>query len=297
MTGVVVGVDLSDECERAVAHAVAVARHRGWDATLVLVDNVPDGLDAVPPAMRALAERYLATLHDRLHDHRAALAAVRERWIHHGVELSQLVVDGYPDERLPAVATELDAALIVVGSHGLSGVKRLLIGSVAERVARYAEVDVLVSRGDAPDGGYRRVVIGTDFSPEAERAALHALPYVGHGGRLELVHCWWVPGATVALGAAALGLGREDLHGTVEHYLRAAGDRMRSALAARPDLSLTFDLVPAPPARGLAEVAAHRDADLVVVGSHGRRGLRRLLLGSVAEHTLRHAPCSVLVAR
>lgn len=292
----VVGVDLSDGSERAIAHAIALARLRGWPVTLALVDAVPEAVDALPPSMRVIAEHYAAILSARLDEHRARLAEVRERWVHQGVDLDQLVVDGYPDERLPRIAAELEAALIVVGSHGRTGAGRFLIGSVAERVARLAEVDVLIARGDAPDGGYRRVIVGTDFSAPADAAARHALPFLAKGARVELAHCWWLPGAA-HFGEPALGLSHDELHGHLERALRAAGDRLRAALVDRPDLELLYDLVPAAPSRGLAELAERRDADLVVVGSHGRRGLRRLVLGSVAETTIRHAPCSVLVAR
>lgn len=292
----VVGVDLSDGSERAIAHAVALARHRGWPLTLALVDAVPEAVDALPPSMRIIAERYAAILSARLDEHRARLAEVRERWLGQGVELDQVVVDGYPDERLPKIAVELEAALIVVGSHGRTGAGRFLIGSVAERVARLSEIDVLIARGDAPDGGYQRVIIGTDFSAPADDAARHALPFLAKGARVELAHCWWLPGAA-HFGEAAIGLTHDELHGHLERALRAAGERLHAALADRPDLELLYDLVPAAPSRGLAELAERRDADLVVVGSHGRRGLRRLVLGSVAETTIRHAPCSVLVAR
>ena len=296
MPRLIVGVDLSAESERAVGHAVGLARHLGWDATLVLVDAMPDTAVPLPPSMRGIAERYAATLGERLEVHRRALAALRDRWVHRGVELSQLVVDGYPDERLPAVATELEAALIVVGSHGRTGLRRFVLGSVAERVARHADVDVLVTRGDAPDGGYHRVIIGTDFTTQADHAARHALPFLARGARVELAHCWRLPG-TSGVTEPAVGLVADDLHSQLERGLREAGERLRHALVDRPDLELTFDLSAAAPARGLAELAEQRGADLVVVGSHGRRGLRRLVLGSVAEATIRHAPCSVLVAR
>jgi nucleotide-binding universal stress UspA family protein len=296
MTKLIVGVDLSAACERAVAHAIAAARHTGAPLTLVLVDVVPDLAAATPPSMRAFADRYNATLRDRLEGHRARLAELRERWIGHGVEVSTLVVDGYPDEQLPVVAAELGADLIVVGSHGRTGFKRFLIGSVAEAVTRRADTTVLVARGEAPDGGYHRVVIGTDFSGQAELALPRALPLIARGARVDLVHCWQLPWAG-GFGEAAIAIPYDDLHGAYADSLRQAANRVRDALRERPDVELVEDLLPAAPAQGILDAAAGRDADLVVVGSHGRRGVRRFVLGSVAEVVVRHAPCSVLVAR
>jgi nucleotide-binding universal stress UspA family protein len=66
---------------------------------------------------------------------------------------------------------------------------------------------------------------------------------------------------------------------------------------SRSDAELRFRQVQLPPARGVVELAHELDADLVVVGSHGRRGVRRWILGSVAEVAARHAPCSTLIVR
>lgn len=298
MSKIIVGVDLSAESERAVAHAVAVARHVGWELLLVLVDAVPEPPEGAPESMRIIAERYTATLTARLDAHRRQLAALRERWLGHGIALSQLIVDGFADERLPAVATEVGAELIVVGSHGRSGLKRFLLGSVAEHVTRRAEQSVLVARGDAPDGGYRRVVIGTDFSAAAELALGRALPMIARGGHLHLVHCWTQPWVLIFGEPIGVLPADDELQAAIDRQLVEAAHRVRARLRQdRPDIELTSALVPALPAQGLVEAAAAHQADLVVVGSHGRRGVRRFVLGSVAEVTLRHAPCSVLVAR
>ena len=296
MTKFIVGVDLSTEGERAVAHAVAAARHVGAELELVMIDAVPDLAEPIPASMRTIADRYRETLQERLAQHRLELAALRERWLGHGVEISQLIVDGYPDERLPAIAAERGAALIVVGSHGRTGLKRFLIGSVAEQVTRRAEMSVLVSRGDAPDGGYRRVVVGTDFSILADLALTRALPFLAQGARVDLVHSWQLPW-TGAFGESVAAIAFDDLHRALSDSLCETAQRLRNTLKDRPDVELVPQLVTASSSRGLIDAAAERQAELVVVGSHGRRGVRRLVLGSVAEVVVRHAPCSVLVTR
>lgn len=296
MTKFIVGVDLSIECERAVAHAVAAARQVGAELELVLVDAVPDLAEPIPASMRTVADHYRSTLQHRVARHRSQLAALRERWLGHGVELSQLVVDGYPDERLPAIAAERGADLVVVGSHGRTGVRRFLIGSVAEQVTHRADTSVLIARGDAPDGGYRRVVIGTDFSALSDHAMTRALPLIARGGRIDLVHCWQMPWVG-SFGEALAPIAYDDLRQTYEDALRETAARLRGALGDRPDVELVTELTSASSSLGLVEIATAREADLIVVGSHGRRGVRRLVLGSVAEVVVRHATCSVLVAR
>lgn len=295
MRKIVVGVDLSSSSEHALGHAVDAARHTGAEVVMVMVDVVPDVPPVVDPSSVLIAEAYTRTLAERLAAERTQLAELRERWQGRGAELSQLIVDGHADERLPAVAAELKADLIVVGSHGRTGVKRWLIGSVAERVVRLAQQSVLVARGEAPAGGYQRVVIGTDFSPGAEHALRRAIPLLAPDARLELVHGWagpWSMPETAVLVHASM---RTNLL----NALTDTAERMASILreGGRGDVRINARLVNSSPAPALADVASEMHADLVVVGSHGRRGLRRLILGSVAEVTVRHAPCSVLVSR
>jgi nucleotide-binding universal stress UspA family protein len=278
---IIVGVDLSPASEHALAHAIDVARQTGAEVVMVLVDVVPEMPTLIDPASAMVAQHYVETLRHRLAADRQALAELRTRWQGHGPELSSLIVDGHPDERLTAVADEVHAALIVVGSHGRTGVRRWLIGSVAEHVVRLATQSVLVARGDAPAGGYQRVVIGTDFSAGAAQAVSAAIPLIAPNARVELVHAWGGPWLFPEAPAAAF----ESVQTALESALTDAAQQLAARLADQS------------PATGLTDVAAQHRADLIVVGSHGRRGVRRFLLGSVAEVTVRHAPCSVLVSR
>lgn len=295
MRKIVVGIDLSSCSEQALGHAVDVARHTGAEVVMVLVDVVPEMPAVVDPSSVVLAEQYTRTLAERLAADRKQLTELRERWVGRGAEISQLVVDGHADERLAAVAAELKAELVVVGSHGRTGVKRWFIGSVAEHVVRLAQQSVLVARGEAPVGGYQRVVIGTDLSPGSERAVRHALPLLAPGARIELVHAWSGPWSM----PEAAVLVYDGIRSNLLNALTDTAERMVAIVreSGLREVQLNARLAEASPAPSLADVASEIHADLVVVGSHGRRGVRRFLLGSVAEVTARHAPCSVLVSR
>lgn len=298
MKKILVGVDLSPESEHAIAHAVDLARRDGAEVVLVMSDCIPEFPAHLASASREVALSYTEELTRRLAADRAALGQLRERHGGGGPTVSQVIVDGYADEELPRVAAELGADLVVVGSRGRTGVRRWLLGSVAERVVRRAEQSVLVARGDAVAGGYRRVVIGTDFSPLAEAAIARAVPLLSPQLRVDLVHCWQVPWAGT-MDVPVVAMPHEELRAELEVGLRAAGDNVRAALRAlgRPEPELHVHLVQGSASHGLLTVAADQQADLIVVGSHGRRGVRRFVLGSVAEVTVRHAHCTVLVGR
>ena len=278
---IAVGVDFSPESQRALDHAMAIARHTGAAITLIHVGAVPEPGPS-EPWRDALLERLAAD--------RARLADLHERLSGQGVEVSQLVVDGFADTRLAEVAQTAHADLVVVGTHGRSGVRRILLGSVAEKTARLAESSVLVARGEAVPGGYRRVVVGTDFSPHADRALERALEITAPGGEVRVVYAWSAPYTAYDLDGRVLAALRDTAEAEIERQRpRILG------FPTPPDVTLRLELADGAPFSVLDTLSG--DADLVAVGSHGRRGVRRLLLGSVAEATIRHARCSVLVAR
>jgi nucleotide-binding universal stress UspA family protein len=275
---IVVGVDFSTHSEDAVSHAIAVARVVGARVALVHVGVVPEE-PPVPPSMAITARAYRAVLLQRLGEDRRRLEELRVRWGGQGVDVSHAVIEDMADTGVAAAGRGMSADLVVVGSHGRTGLRRALLGSVAERTVRLADCSVLVARGEAAAGGYRRVVIGTDFSDASNRAIDQALAVAAPDADLLVAHCWDPP-------AAALDAGPDP---------DAIADRFRQRGAG--GRSVRFDVVDAPPAVGLVTLAEAEGADLLVVGSHGHRGARRLLLGSVAEACVRHARCSVLVAR
>jgi nucleotide-binding universal stress UspA family protein len=289
---IVVGIDFSSHGERALDHGMAVARRTGASLTLAHVGRLPD-VDEAELAADPSSGPYRAMLTLRLAEDRRRLAALRDQLSGQGVELSQVVVEDMPETGLARVAQELGAALLVVGTHGRTGAARLLVGSVAERAVRIASCSVLVARGAASAGGYHRIVVGTDLSGGVGPALEHALRVAAPGAAVRVIHAWSLTtlqaGDPAELVALAGRVDAERAEASSRHGRELAQAR-RSA-----DVRLTFE----PTEGGAVDVLvdAARDADLVVVGSHGRRGLRRFFAGSVAENVVRHAACSVLVAR
>ena len=293
MRTILVGVDFSSESEIAIAHALELARRMGTTLTLAVATYVPDGTEGLVPSQYATYTRYAEVLEVRLGEEREKLDVLRARYSGRGVELSQILLDGLPEDQIPAASKQLGAVLTVVGTHGRTGFRRLSLGSVAEKIVRGEERPVLVARGDAPAGGYRHVVVGLDFSIPSRKAVQAARSYLAPGGKLELVHCWQLPAwAFASLAPMPDNLGQmqaELIDGIVK-----TGKQWLAELGEL-DADVSFHSVESSPAAGLDDWARTRGADLIVVGSHGHRGLRRWLIGSVAEATVRHAPCSVAV--
>jgi nucleotide-binding universal stress UspA family protein len=289
LTTIIAGCDLSAAGDHALDRAIGLAELH--QAKLVLVHA-----QASEPPIAEVDEAILTQLGEVSAAIRAEsavrlaerLGEVQAR----GLRAKVISRVGPPDEVLAAVAHEEAAELIVLGTHGHGGVSRFLLGSVASATIRHAPCDVLVVRGDAIRAGYRKALVATDFSPAAAKALDRASNVLVPGAVLEVVHAWQLPAGS--WGATLLGQARFPWS-TVRDAVLASAKTQADALVAQHGAALRVELVQGPPAAVITETAERGAFDLVVVGAHGNRGFRRLLLGSVAESTVRHAPCSVLV--
>jgi nucleotide-binding universal stress UspA family protein len=207
-----------------------------------------------------------------------------------GVELGVRV--GPVDVSVMQYAEDNKVDLVVTGATGRTGLARLFLGSTAERIVRYSHCSVLVARPVAARG---HVLAATDLSdaalPAVQRAKVEAQI---RGARLHLVHS--VDFSGIGWAAAAVPLGAAPVAGLEEKMaeLRAIAKESLQGLGG-PEA--VVHMTDGPPKRAIVTLAESLPAELVVVATHGRTGLSRLALGSVAEAVVRAAPCSVLVVR
>jgi nucleotide-binding universal stress UspA family protein len=288
---ILVGVDFSPEADTALQQALVIARKTDAKVVMVHAGTVPEHPEGLPPAMQRTLTHFEELLREELDDKRRRLEDRRER-CEDPDRVSHILVDAFPDTGLVTAAEELSADLVVVGTHGRTGFKRFMMGSVAERTIRLAETNVMVAR-KAAQRGFKHVLVPTDFGDTAARALDLALELVDKHGAVELFHCWELPGAgwaTQDVKAAKGGSLREEVRAAVT----ARGRELAGTFKNR-NIAITFVEREDEPAHGIQSYLDEGRHDLVVLGSHGRRGLRRFMLGSVAEATARYAPCSVVV--
>lgn len=286
---ILVGIDFSGPSEIAFTQALNLSRTTG--STLFLVHAVCE--DELPARGVRSRESHAEAVRDHRDSSNARLEAMCRRGRELGVRSYHRVVEAGPDESLPQLADALDADLVVVGTHGRTGLRELLLGSVAERVVRGSRKSVLVARPRASArGGFNHIFVPTDFSPSADKALAAAVDVVSAGGVIEVVHFWhvplaaashWVPGKTAAHQ-------RRLLRGEID----ALGNELTARFSDRHP-KISFEDEEKPATTGIVERIESGVYDLIVIGSHGRRGFRRWVAGSLAESTLRYAPCSVMV--
>lgn len=202
---------------------------------------------------------------------------------------------GRPDAEIVLLAEELDAGLIVVGSRGLGGVRRALLGSTSASVVRHAPCPVLVVRDVGHSYLSGRILAAVDGSGEADDAAGVAAEISAATGS-ELHVAFALPTDPIA----PFPFTREEWEAQNDRARRAARqfvDEKASELEAAGVTLKDAHLVLGEPRKEIVRLGEELDAGLIVVGSRGLGGLARALTGSVSEAVVRHAHCPVLVVR
>jgi nucleotide-binding universal stress UspA family protein len=214
-----------------------------------------------------------------------------------GLTVETAVLRGRPATAIGERARAMGADLIVVGSRGHGRIGSMLLGSVSSELVDHAPAPVLVARGTSID----RILLAWDGSSCAARAAelLSAWPVFARSSVrvvsvADIEVPWWTgfpePGSpelmpTFVEAAEASRRHRDELVVSMADKLREAG------------LNATGDRLEGDAATELLARAGATRTDLIVLGTHGRTGLARLLIGSVARNVLHHATCSVLIVR
>lgn len=284
---VLAATDLSEAADEALRQADALARDAG--VPLHVCHVLPEllSLDPIFPQLK-LREALDAP---ELEREAAAAYAERVRQVT-GRPPDQFTLSlphGSPHAAIADLAETIGAGVVVLGAHGTKG-KGPTLGGVAERVVRHAHCPVLVARTGAATGG--AVLACTDASDPALAAVEAAVGEAARRrARLVVMHCMdlLMPGV---IGYEVPPLGPEVILAMRAQWQH----RVEESLAKlQAQAELRIEEGPAGPL--IVNAATELPAQLVVVGTHGRTGLRRLVLGSVAEAVVRTAPCSVLVVR
>ena len=288
-----VAIDFSGTSDEALREAHERARFAG--AQLAVCHVVPNELRSNVLFPQDTSSAALQFPQEMKKIGEAAAARVAEVTGRTEAEYDLFLEDGTPDALILSQAEEWLADLIIVGSHGQTGASGMLLGSVTESVVRHAHCPVLVVRPGKRAG---RIIAGTDFSDPslpALRAAANEAERTG--AELVVVHSLdvvWSAAAypAMAFGGAPINVSPQE----IAKLSVTATERLEESLK---QMNIRGETVVATGAAGTAilEIAAERHAGLIVVGTVGRTGLRRALLGSVAETVVRNASCSVLVVR
>lgn len=285
---ILVPTDGSDHAVRAAEHGFYLGR--AFDATVHVVNVVDVKSAGGLFDAGGVDEAFLERLEARGEEDIDAVEAVAGE----GDDLVAAVVRGEPRDAILEYADEHDADLLAMGTHGRTGVSRYVAGSVTEGTVRLAGVPVLTASATDRSrmaGDYDDVLIPTDGSEFAAEAVDHGIAIAEKAGAR--VHAVYV----VDVGALATSPGYTPPGQVIEH-LESEGERATNAVASwarEAGLEATTHVREGYPARELLDYADEQDVDLISMGTAGRTGLSRYLLGSTTERVIRHADVPVLV--
>jgi nucleotide-binding universal stress UspA family protein len=287
-------VDVMNGSHEAVEQAATLASLNGARLLLLYVFTAPLPLRrALPqPVSEVLTDKARAAL---LRDLDAVAAPVRAR----GLTVDTVVREG---EIVPEILAAIQAGaadLVVMATHGRSGLGRLILGSVTERTIRSAPCPVLsVSPrgegvgGNEPTAPYRHILCAVDFSSESLSALAFATALAEQvGGTVRLLHVveWFndTPLTDYGLFDVPEYPGKACVEAQAE--LRAVAPRV-----TRARLDLLDVVIARRPYEEILRQAASHPTDLIALGVRGRGALDMLISGSTTNHVLREAPCPVL---
>lgn len=205
-----------------------------------------------------------------------------------GALIKPVLEEGEAYERIVDLADAENCGVIVMGRRGISHLERSLMGSTTARVIGHSSRDVLVVPGDT-SLGWKRILFATDGSRFSESATAKALDFAeAYGGALTVISVVDVPPEVYA-----------EAHNAVDkmiHDARFIVESVKVKAEARGVPVSTF-VGEGNAYEVITKLAKDQKVDVIILGSHGRTGLKRLLMGSVTEKVIGHAPCPVLVVK
>ncbi|MFN4282880.1 MAG: universal stress protein [Alphaproteobacteria bacterium] len=279
MKKILVATDFSERSDRAIRRATLLARQ--FDAPLTIAHVVDDdqpkrAIVAKQQAAQELLDAYVHSLRDV-----------------DGLACETRIAFGDPFLGIIQAAREENADLTIIGPHRRQILKDVFIGTTAERTIRASDRPILMANG-VPAGPYRHVLLAVDLSDSSGEAVRAVQEHrFADAVDLSVIHIFDAP----ALGFMLRTASAED---QIKDYLADEEERAASELSiflkkfdmesARPILKHKASTV----AHTICSVAREISADLIVVGTHGLTGIKKTLLGSVAEELLRISDRDVL---
>jgi nucleotide-binding universal stress UspA family protein len=294
---ILVATDGSPSSQQACEVAAQIAT--GFDSKVTVLSAIP----SISALAAPLEGEYYSKIINKAEDAVEKAASAFKRA---GVTVSE---KESPQGRASPVETILEYAdeektdLIAMGTRGMGGIKRAVLGSVSSGVAMHARCSTLVVRptkrkeGALPVG---RAVVAIDGSENAQRALETAVDMATRLKlELQIVHVDYVPGLLWSMGLPGSIIPEDRIENDAESFgeqlVAGAIKFAKEGGVANPKGEMVTKLTS--PAQAIVELAEERKADIIVIGTRGLGGFKKMLLGSVANSVLHYAHCSVLVVK
>ncbi|MFU8804559.1 MAG: universal stress protein [Bradymonadaceae bacterium] len=288
---ILVATDFSQNSIGALRFAADFARRQSLDLKVIHVVD----LATSDNSWRILVESPDEIERNAIKEARVRSEAFFEESVHDDLRpprVEFLTPVGNPIEGIIAAAKAEMASLIVAGTKGASRVQELLLGSTANRLVRQSDLPVVLCPPETEGAHLKTIVVPVDFSKASLESVRSAARLARQfDARLRLMHAFVLPEITALQTSVA----------NVSTQLQqiAAGKKQQvdefCAPAGLEGLDYTITIVQQPPHLAIVDFAREQQADLVCMGSHGRRGWARFFLGNTAEKVLRQTRCPIWI--
>jgi nucleotide-binding universal stress UspA family protein len=288
---IVVPIDFSKMSVQAIQIAKQLARRFGASIHLAHVRQSNYTADFVAPAFMTYEQVGEQT----------ALEELKKVATECGVASATCdVLSGAPPfDEICRLAQTVPADLVVMPTHGRTGLKHVFLGSTAERIVQHSSCPVLVTRGKAANsrngswGGMKKILVPVDFSSCSREGLRYAIAFANEfGAKLILLHTTYLGYVYSCEGTAIY-----DIPGLQKAARETAERKMRELVRSMNFGAVKFEtaFTDGSPVIDICAFAKNHDVDLIIASTHGFTGFTHVLIGSIAEQVVRHAPCSVLV--
>ncbi|AEM71867.1 UspA domain-containing protein [Allomuricauda ruestringensis DSM 13258] len=272
MKKILVPVDFSEHSEYALEVASKIAKQHGAGIILFHMLGLSDSVLANSEiAEEAEAKYYLKLAKEKIKEY-----TEKEYLKNVSVET---IIQNYKDfEEVNAVAQEQHCDLVVMGSHGTSGFSELFVGSNTEKVVRTSDIPVIVIKDQHEDFTIKKIVMASDFAKENISVYKKADAFAKlYKASLEVVYI-------NTTGANFIGY--DIVEKRMEAFKKELGKDIQINFYSHPSLE-----------RGIFKYCNEKDADLLVIPTHGRKGLAHFVVGSLAENVSNHAELPVMTIK
>lgn len=295
---ILIPTDGSDQVEPAVQYGLTLAQ---WDDATVHALHVVDSSPIERTLKLTTGETEQKTPPDTWYNAGdAATRQIADQASERGLEAVTEVRRGIPAQEIQSYIADNGIDLACMGTRGRTGLDRLLLGSVTTRIVRTVDIPVLCVKPEATEGisdserlsPFENILVPTDGSKQAKKAVTQALDLARSGNAT--LHALYVVDRSAY--ASRPGYTWNELQQLLEQSGATVLEDVQSRVA-QEELSVITEMRHGVPHQTVQEYCAQHDIDLVAMGTHGRSGLSRQLIGSVTERVLQHSNVPVLTVR
>ena len=295
---ILIPTDFSQMSMQAITFAGQLARRFGASIHLAHVHEFSYAANFVPSPSPIVPFSFMPYEHDV---EQAVVTGLESAADHCGMSSARChVLTGAPPfDEICRLAQTIPGDLIIMPTHGRTGLMHLFLGSTAERIVQHSPCPVLVTRGNSArsNNGSRfrmgTILVPVDFSSCSREGLQYAISFANEfGAKIILLHATYLGYIYSSEGTAIYDIP------ALQEAARQKGERqMREIVRSINFGSVKFEtvLTEGSPVLDICAFAKDHGVDLIITSTHGLTGLKHVLIGSIAEQVVRHAPCSVLV--